>query len=257
MRSKAFLVILLFLIWALLSGWYYVCKIKQKCPSSVVSAKTEVPSFSFDRSSSEPILSENIDDFKLSLKNKLGETDLLQIIGLYDAQETNHTSFDNLGLARAAEVQQVLTDFDEERISLSSEETTFGSELLGLDGVKFKIITNNEFVQETDFGAVLYFEENLIETELPAKLEAYLMLLSNESKGNVIDVVGHTDDTDGEGENFELGLQRANMIRDILISKGINPDNITANSKGQTEPIADNSTEKGRSKNRRVEILIN
>lgn len=255
MKSKAFLVIILFLIWSVVSGWYYVCKIKEKCPSST--AASELPAITFQRGDASPQFSEKFEEFKTSLIEGIGETNRVEIIGLYDENETNQTSFDNLGLARATEVQQTLADLGPERISLSSEKIDFGSELLNLDGVKFRIITRNQYVEETEFGAVLYFDQNLTDTEIPVKLKAYLILLSNEAKGKNIDIVGHTDDTGGEGENFQLGLQRANAVRDILIAKGMSPDKVTASSKGQTEPVADNSTEEGRSKNRRVEILIN
>jgi outer membrane protein OmpA-like peptidoglycan-associated protein len=61
----------------------------------------------------------------------------------------------------------------------------------------------------------------------------------------------------GEAETSDLGLERANMIRDILIEQGFNPDQITTSSRGQSEPLADNTTESGIRENSRVEIFIN
>ena len=56
--------------------------------------------------------------------------------------------------------------------------------------------------------------------------------------------------------NFQIGLERANSVRNYLISKGIAGKRIEVESKGETYPIADNSTEEGRAKNRRVEVLL-
>lgn len=258
MKSKAFLVVLLFLIWSLASGWYYVCTVKGKCPTNNISETSEkqTPVFSFDKGESTPVLGANLADFKESISQLLIDSNTLEIIGLYDANEPNETSFDNLGLARAVEVQQVFAELPNERINLSSEATNFGAQMLSLDGVKFRIVVRNDFVQETDFGAILYFEEDLT-AKVPAKLNAYLKMFAIDNDTKIIDIIGHTDDTGGEGENFQLGLQRANMIRDILVAEGLSPDNVTASSKGQTEPMADNSTDVGRAKNRRVEIFIN
>lgn len=259
MKSKAFLVVLLFLIWSLASGWYYVCTVKEACGSN--NNTTTQPSITFDRSSTKPTLNSNFEEFKGSLLQQVGDSNKLEIIGLYDKQETNASSFENLGIARAMEIQRLFSeDISSERISISAEETDFGSDLLELDGVRFKIPKKRiktDLFEETDFGAILYLNEGVTEATLPIKVDAFLQMLKIDNKDKQIDVVGHTDDSGGEGENFELGLQRANVIREILIVKGVNPDDITASSKGQTEPMADNSTDVGRAKNRRVEILIN
>lgn len=259
MKAKAFLVVLLFLIWSLASGWYYVCKVKEVCPSNA--PQHEVPSITFDRGGTKPFVNSNFEKFKSSLLQKVGDSNKLEIIGLYDKLEPNTTSFKNLGIARAMEVEQLFgEDISTERISISAEETNFAAKLVELDGVKFNIIKKRiktEQFEETDFGAVLYLNEDLTKGTIPVKVEAFLKMLKVDNKDKQMDVVGHTDDSGGEGDNFELGLQRANMIREALIAAGVNPEKITANSKGQTEPVADNSTEIGRAKNRRVEILIN
>ncbi len=257
MKSKAFLIVLLFLTWSLSSGWYYVCKIKEKCPSSTSTAKIELPAYTFDHGSSSPTVNPSFDDFKGRTMERLGETDLLTIVGLYDPNELNNTDFDNLGMARATAVQQTLSDIDPSRIVLSSKEISFGAEVKLLDAIKFNIRTKNEFVEETDFGAFLYFDKNISVDSLPVKLEVYLHFIAIHEKEKTINIIGHMYDAVAEGENDEPGLQRANMVRDILIAKGLNPDNITVSSQVQTEPLVDNTTESGILRNRRVEILIN
>jgi outer membrane protein OmpA-like peptidoglycan-associated protein len=69
-------------------------------------------------------------------------------------------------------------------------------------------------------------------------------------------VEGHTDSTGSDELNMKLSDQRANAVRDYLISQGLAADTITAQGFGKTMPVADNSTAAGRQKNRRVEIIV-
>ncbi|MDB4161019.1 OmpA family protein [Bacteroidia bacterium] len=257
MKSKAFLIVLLFLTWSLSSGWYYVCKIKEKCPSSTSIAKIELPAFTFEHGVSSPKVNPSFDDFKSRTMERLGETDVLIIVGLYDPTELNSTDFDNLGMARANAVVQTLSDIDPSRIVLSSKEISFGEDIEFLDAIKFNIRIKNQFVEETDLGAFLYFDENVSVDALPVKLEVYLQFMAIHEKGKAINIIGHTYNAVANGDNYELGLERANMVREILIAKGLNPNNITVSSQVQTEPLADYITESGIRTNRRVEILIN
>ena len=73
--------------------------------------------------------------------------------------------------------------------------------------------------------------------------------------GNVkVEVAGHTDSKASDAYNMKLSERRANAVRDYLISKGIEADRLTAKGYGESQPIADNGTEEGRAKNRRVEL---
>jgi outer membrane protein OmpA-like peptidoglycan-associated protein len=69
-------------------------------------------------------------------------------------------------------------------------------------------------------------------------------------------VEGYTDSTGSDELNMKLSDQRANAVRDYLISQGLAADTITAQGFGKTMPVADNSTAAGRQKNRRVEIIV-
>jgi len=67
-------------------------------------------------------------------------------------------------------------------------------------------------------------------------------------------VVGHTDSMGEEAYNQELSLRRAQAVADYFASKGLNKEMFTPSGRGETEAVADNSTEAGRADNRRVMI---
>ena len=71
-----------------------------------------------------------------------------------------------------------------------------------------------------------------------------------------IHVVGHTDAVGTDEANQILSEGRANSVRNDLINRGVAAERITAEGKGEKEPVADNDTEEGRQLNRRVEFTI-
>lgn len=80
-----------------------------------------------------------------------------------------------------------------------------------------------------------------------------------QSKGaTVIDVniIGHTDSIGTEEYNQALSLRRATSVKDYILTKGVDASIIDVSGKGETEPVADNSTKEGRAQNRRVEVSI-
>ena len=54
--------------------------------------------------------------------------------------------------------------------------------------------------------------------------------------------------------NMQLSIDRANSVKTYLVNSGVSADNISANGYGTSDPVADNNTEEGKAKNRRVEI---
>jgi outer membrane protein OmpA-like peptidoglycan-associated protein len=72
----------------------------------------------------------------------------------------------------------------------------------------------------------------------------------------VLSITGHTDFIGTQEYNQALGLERAQIIRKYLEGKGIPPERMVANSRGEEQPIASHITREGRAKNRRTEITI-
>ena len=69
-------------------------------------------------------------------------------------------------------------------------------------------------------------------------------------------IIGHTDNTGSDATNDPLSMQRAASARDYLTARGVDPQRVMINGRGEREPVADNSTEAGRARNRRVEIYL-
>jgi outer membrane protein OmpA-like peptidoglycan-associated protein len=69
-------------------------------------------------------------------------------------------------------------------------------------------------------------------------------------------IIGHTDNTGSDAVNNPLSVNRAQSTRDYLVARGVNASRITIDGRGEREPIADNSTEAGRARNRRIEIFL-
>ena len=71
-----------------------------------------------------------------------------------------------------------------------------------------------------------------------------------------INIVGHTDNRGSDQYNQQLSEERANSVRDYLISQGVNGETLTAQGRGEAVPLAgaDQSTEEGLAANRRIEF---
>ncbi len=69
-------------------------------------------------------------------------------------------------------------------------------------------------------------------------------------------IEGHSDNSSSNSHNMRLSLSRAKAVKNYLVSQGIDPDRVSAQGFGEGRPIADNSTKEGRTKNRRVEIVL-
>jgi outer membrane protein OmpA-like peptidoglycan-associated protein len=69
-------------------------------------------------------------------------------------------------------------------------------------------------------------------------------------------IIGHTDKTADAAYNMKLSQERAQSIKDYMVSKGADASKLMTKGMGETDPIADNSTEQGRFRNRRIEFMV-
>jgi OOP family OmpA-OmpF porin len=100
-----------------------------------------------------------------------------------------------------------------------------------------------------DFGEYELLEDSFSELKR-------LIRLMNQNPEMKIRINGHTDNIGSRRSNLELSRQRANAVMDYLTGNGISGERIKTKGFGFDKPVADNSTEEGRGKNRRVEFEI-
>jgi len=89
-------------------------------------------------------------------------------------------------------------------------------------------------------------------TEFAENLKIYF----EKNTSDKILITGYTDNTGTPEANLFVGKKRAEFLKSKLIEKGIDKNRIQTSSKGAANPVADNKTEEGRTKNRRAVIII-
>jgi outer membrane protein OmpA-like peptidoglycan-associated protein len=78
----------------------------------------------------------------------------------------------------------------------------------------------------------------------------------NQNPITTVTIIGHTDSTGSDSINNPLSVDRANAARNYLVARGVAAQRIATDGRGSREPIADNSSNQGKAKNRRVEIYV-
>jgi OOP family OmpA-OmpF porin len=99
------------------------------------------------------------------------------------------------------------------------------------------------------------FDKAVIKPEGKSKLDD----LANKVRGvnlEVVIAIGHADSIGSEAYNQKLSVRRAESVKAYLVSKGIEPNRIYTEGKGEKQPVASNKTKDGRAKNRRTEIEV-
>jgi outer membrane protein OmpA-like peptidoglycan-associated protein len=71
-----------------------------------------------------------------------------------------------------------------------------------------------------------------------------------------LQVEGYTDNIGSDEYNLKLSEERADGVRNYLVAQSVADTNVTARGLGKRDPVADNSTDQGRAKNRRVELVV-
>ena len=94
-----------------------------------------------------------------------------------------------------------------------------------------------------------------IKPQLRAVLDPFASSLRDDPAARIA-IIGHTDNTGSDAVNNPLSVERAHSVRDYLTTRGVASARVETAGRGEREPVADNSTETGRAKNRRVEIFL-
>ena len=129
-----------------------------------------------------------------------------------------------------------LDDLEEHAMEVPMEKIKPGS----------KVVLNNIFFETASF---LLRDQSTIELD---KLAEFLLV----NRTTRIEIGGHTDNVGGIDENQILSENRAMEVVEYLIGKGIETYRLVAKGYGESDPISDNDTEKGRAQNRRTEFMV-
>ncbi len=284
MKLKPLWIIIAFLVWGAGSTYWYVCKIKGFCseqktqivssPSNVNQKTEENYSLNklelkkdlvyYDWNSSEPVIKDTAEwtaEVK-SIAQLKAEGKKLRIEAPYYVQETNSSTYDNLGLARAEALKKMFAnELDTAQIITAGVLLKDSLHPKFINGFKdyVKWINFNKNVQEKHDKTLVYFPVNSTQEIKNKAIISYIDELVEKMKKNPdykVELTGYTDNTGNAEKNYQLGLGRAERIKNLLVSKGIDANRIIVKSEGEKNPIADNNTSEGRQKNRRVEIKI-
>ena len=244
--------------------WYvYTCHIKECCatPNGVTTVglmEEEVPFsgvLSFDQGSITPLVGDRLAVYRDSLMALLTTGRKLIVTGYYTSAESETVARQRVRntldlIAPSLDTSRVLMNTRLVDYLLSSQR--------GLIGVDLRVINEEVVVQELDDRVVIYFPFNstlrLEDPEIDTYLESLAEHLRKSTDSMLIE--GHSDAFGPASENYQLGLWRAEAIRDQLIERGVSPEVITVVSRGETEPIGDNRFKEGAKLNRRVELKL-
>lgn len=278
---------LLALLWFAAATWWYgscskctACATAALPPASPPTAN--LPGFSvtdsswglsavnhlrFGKSGNIPVLgtemSTIVDSLSAYLTSHPGKT--ITVTGYYNDSETNSTSFENLGLARADELKKILVNKGVAAASVLTQSKkedalTFVPADTLVGGITMDISSAGAPPKEDLFAPrTVYFNTGQNTLPVTASFTKYIedakTYLQNNA-GKKLQVTGYTDNVGDPEKNMQLSANRAVFVKEALVKKGIPADRIETSGKGMNDPVADNNTADGRAANRRVTIQL-
>jgi outer membrane protein OmpA-like peptidoglycan-associated protein len=289
MKLKSLLVLLLAGIWGVGSWWWYTCKIKDFCGSDTTAAQVATGAAVTGAAALSDYGSNGGSDQQTSAgqadadKTKASEaTGTAAMSDSGQQTSSNQTEADQAAADKAkAEADQAAADKAKaEADQAAADKTKAEADQATADKAKAdadqatadkakadadQAKTGDQVTMETsgneqgtDIGpATLHFPTGSANPQLADTTKSYFAKVAQflkDNSGAKVTIVGHTDNKGDPAKNKALGLKRAQMLQKVLIDLGAPKDRVSASSEGADKPIADNSTEQGREKNRRVEI---
>lgn len=122
-------------------------------------------------------------------------------------------------------------------------------------GVKVTQTADNQLKLEVPSDISFATGSAQIAPGLDPVLDRFAQTLAENPK-TTVRIVGHTDSTGSDAINDPLSVNRASSVRNYLAAHGVASHRIAIDGRGAREPIADNATDAGRARNRRVDIFV-
>jgi len=192
----------------------------------------------------------------------------LYITGKFLESELEKNKFKKIGIQRAEFLKQelIMLGLDSSKLKVFGKpfNFTYDKNKIYTNGIemKFNTLRQNKIdsIELIISNKILYVEfenDSLILNESIKKYLPQLKLYLKKHPSKSISIIGHTDNLGYFDKNLIVGLNHANAVKKHFIINGIDTNRIKTFSKGESEPIADKTTEKGRALNRRIELKIN
>jgi OmpA-OmpF porin, OOP family len=230
-------------------------------------ALSTVDNLRFGKSGNMPVLGTNmskiVDSLSVYLTNHPGKT--ITVTGYYNGSETNTTTFENLGLARADELKKILVGKGVAVASIltqskMNDDLVFVPADTLVGGITMDISSAASPPKEDLFAPrTVYFNTGKNSLPVDASFTKYIedakTYLQNNPDKKLL-VTGYTDNVGDAEKNMQLSANRAAFVKAELVKKGIASDRIESSGKGMNDPVADNTTASGRASNRRVTIQL-
>ena len=269
---SAFFVLLLTFGWFWFSWKWYTCWLMNACETGVTTEVVDVPEepaqelkrypIDFQWSNPTAFTNSGFETYKQQILEGLKDDNRLEIVGLYfDGEETVDT-FENIGFARAEKMKSLFSPpIPEERILIRARivEAPENAKNTYFQAANFNWMEGErKSVEELEDRIIIRFAINSTQMTYDPAVDTYLQKLSKriQKTGEKVSLTGHTDSVGTPEENLRLGENRAMAVKEILIGKGVNPSQVSVASKGESQPVATNSTPEGKQDNRRVEVVL-
>ncbi len=97
--------------------------------------------------------------------------------------------------------------------------------------------------------------KTVVDADGMAKVDNFATFMK-ESPAYNASIVGHTDSTGTDAYNQKLSEKRAELVKGMLVERGVDASRLTTSGKGETQPVASNKTKEGRAENRRIEVEL-
>jgi outer membrane protein OmpA-like peptidoglycan-associated protein len=147
-------------------------------------------------------------------------------------------------------------ELEKARAEASERQADLYDALHKLEG-RFATITRNARGTIVSLADILFdFNKATLKRDVEFSLVKIATILGQFPEMN-IQVEGHTDNVGTPEYNLDLSLRRATAVRDFMVEQGVAAERMSVEGFGLTRPVADNTTEEGRQKNRRVDLVIN
>lgn len=144
---------------------------------------------------------------------------------------------------------------DDVRAEAQNRQSELFEALSAIEG-KFASIRQDARGTIVSLADILFdFDKATLKRDVEFNLVKVATILNQFSEMGIL-IEGHTDDIGSEEYNLDLSKRRAKAVYDFLISQGVAEKRMMWDGYGESRPVADNGTEEGRQKNRRVDLVI-